>query len=373
MYCIPSVDVYVIGAGGGSIARIDAAHVLRVGPQSAGADPGPACYNKGGEWPTVTDADLVLGYLNPDYFLGGEIKLHPELARKAIKEKIADPLKIDVIEAAVAIDHIVNSNMADGIRMVTVRRGEDPRRYNLVTAGGAGPVHAVRLAQEMEISKILIPKQSSVFCPMGMLSTDLRHDFTRTYMSQTEKANPDTVNRLYQEMEAEGNELLAEEGIAMKDREFYRSAEVRYVGQIHEVEAEVPKGTLTLMSLQDMENAFHERHETLYSYKEVGSPTAIQSLRLVAIGKLVRLSVVKEERAKEDCSKAIKARRKVYFAEYGEYIETPIYDDLRLAYGNTIEGPGIVEQATTTVVVPPKNKLEVDEYGNYIINTIREG
>ena len=310
VYCIPSVDVYTIGAGGGSIAWCDIGGVLRVGPQSAGADPGLACYGKGGEKPTVTDADLILGYLNPDYFLGGEVKLFPELAKKAIKEKIADPLHISVTEAAAAINRIVNSKMADGIRMVTVRRGEDPRQYVLATAGGAGPNHAVRLAQEMRISKLLIPRHSSVFCSMGMLSTDLRHDFTRTYMSRTAEADPAAVNQLYEEMEAEAHMLLGEEGIAKKDRMFHRSAEVRYLGQIHEVEADVPNETLTRDSLKAMEAAFHDKHEALYSYKEVGSPTEVQSLRLVAFGKLRRPSPVKQEKATSDASRAIKGKRR---------------------------------------------------------------
>ena len=367
VYCIPSVDVYTIGAGGGSIAWHDIAGVLRVGPQSAGADPGPACYGKGGEEPTVTDADLVLGYLNPDYFLGGEMKLYPDLAEKAIKEKLADPLSMSVTEAAAAINRIVNSKMADGIRMVTVRRGEDPRQYVLATAGGAGPNHAVRLAQEIQISRVMIPRQSSVFCSIGMLSTDLRHDFTRTYMSRTEDADPDAINRLYEEMEEEAHRMLGEEGVEERDREFHRSAEVRYQGQIHEVEADVPGGPLSRDSLKAMEDAFHDKHETLYSYKEEDSPTEIQSLRMVAFGKLRRPSPVRQESATDDVSTALKTNRKVYFEEHGDYIETPVYDELGLKYGHTIEGPAIIEPATTTLLLPPKTKLEVDEFGNYIV------
>jgi len=367
VYCIPSVDVYTIGAGGGSIAHLDAAGVLRVGPASAGADPGPACYKISGKEPTVTDADVVLGYLNPDYFLGGEIKIYPELAYNAIKEKIADPLGMSVAQAAASIYHVINTNMADAIRMITVRRGEDPRRFVVVTAGGAGPVHAIRLAQEMEISTIFIPRESSVFCPLGMISTDLRHDFTRTYLRRTEKADPEEMTKLYQEMETEASKLLEEEGIKTENRVFHRSVDMHYVGQVHELEAEVPNGVLKKEDFQSIANNFHNRHETLYSYKEPESPTEIQSLRLTAFGKLARPSIKKIEKAKTASSVAIKSKRKVFWSEYGDYVDTTIYDYLKLLYGHRIEGPCIIEQKNTTIVVPPKTKVELDEYGNYII------
>jgi N-methylhydantoinase A len=220
----------------------------------------------------------------------------------------------------------------------------------------------------MQISRVMIPRQSSVFCSIGMLSTDLRHDFTRTYMSRTEDADPDAINRLYEEMEDEAHRMLGEEGVEEKDRDFHRSAEVRYLGQIHEVEAEVPDGTLTHDSLKAMADAFHDKHETLYSYKEEDSPTEIQSLRMVAFGKLRRPSPVRQEKATEDVSTALKTKRKVYFEEHGDYIETPVYDELSLKYGHTIEGPAIIEPATTTLLLPPKTKLEVDEFGNYIVS-----
>jgi N-methylhydantoinase A len=243
---LPLIDIHTIGAGGGSIAWLDKMKALHIGPQSAGADPGPACYGKGGEEPTSTDADLVLGYLNPDYFLGGEIKLNLELAKKAIKEKIADPLGIDIYEAAKAIRTIIDHNMVDGISVVSVQRGEDPRKYALVAAGGAGPVHAASLARTLDIKKIMIPRSSSIFCALGSVIADLRHDFVRSVIVRSNLADPEMLNSIFKEMEELGNTYLEQEGIPKEDRYYQRSMDMRYKGQFHEVEVPLDEKEVNL-------------------------------------------------------------------------------------------------------------------------------
>ena len=218
VYCIrlPMVDVWTIGAGGGSIAWLGKGNSLHVGPQSAGATPGPAAYRKGGTEPTTTDADFVLGYLNPNFYLGGEFPISLDLAKQSIKERIADPLGIDVVEAARSVVKILNSAMVDAISAVSVRRGEDPRRYTMVAAGGAGPVHAPALAKALRIRKIIIPRLSSVFCAMGGVISDLRHDFVRTVNWRTNQVSYDELNTVYEELEQEGHELLEREKISAK-------------------------------------------------------------------------------------------------------------------------------------------------------------
>ncbi|NIV98475.1 hydantoinase/oxoprolinase family protein, partial [Candidatus Saccharibacteria bacterium] len=214
---LPLIDVHTIGAGGGSIAWLDKMNVLHVGPQSAGADPGPVCYGKGGTEPTSTDADLVLGYLNPEYFLGGEMSVDVELARKAIKEKIADPLGMDVVEAARSIRKVIDHSMSDAISQVSVERGEDPRKYTLVAAGGAGPVHVADLAKPLGISQILISRTSSIFCALGSIIADLRHDLVRSVVAKTNQVNADSLNNAFGKMKTEGDAYLEREGIVPND------------------------------------------------------------------------------------------------------------------------------------------------------------
>jgi len=362
----PRVDVHTIGAGGGSIAWIDEFNVLHVGPQSAGADPGPACYGKGSMKPTVTDADLVLGYLNPDYFLGGEIKLKPDLAYKAIKENIADPLGIDVSEAAKSIVAIADHNMTDAIAMVSVRRGEDPRKYTLVTAGGAGPVHAARLAKELRIRKILIPRFSSIFCALGSIISDIRHDFVTSVVSRVSELDIDEMRELAAKLKKEADQVLDREGIKPENRYYNYSWDMRYEGQYHEIDVPIDESELTKEGLQRIIERFHERHEALYGYRDVTDMEVI-NFRLAAFGRVVKPSRKKQAFVSEDASKHIKAERDVYFFEIGDYTRTPIYDGDALEVGNKITGPAVIEQRTTTIVVPPKALLEVTEYGDYVM------
>lgn len=363
---LPMVDVRTIGAGGGSIAWLDSMPTLHVGPQSAGADPGPACYGKDGNEPTVTDADLVLGYLNPDYFLGGEIRLDNKLAEKAIKEKIADPLGMDMFEAARSIVAIADHTMVDEISAVSVQQGEDPREYVLVAAGGAGPVHAANLAKELGIRRILVPRSSSIFCALGSIIADIRHDFVKSVTVRTDLAELDVLRNAFDEMETKGNDYLEREGIAKQDRYYQYSMDMKYKGQFREMGVTMSPSELTKEGIEQIVERFHERHETIYAYRDE-EVTEVVNVRLAAYGKVITPSRKEHTFTTRDASKHQKGTREVFFSEDGGFVSTPIYDGDNMEYGNVIEGPAIVEQATTTIVVPFKASLELTPYLDFMM------
>ena len=363
---LPLIDVHTIGAGGGSIAWLDKMNVLHVGPQSAGAVPGPVCYNKGGTEPTSTDADLVLGYLNPDYFLGGEMSVDIETARTAIKEKIADPLGIDVITAARSIRKVIDHSMSDAISQVSVERGEDPRKYTLVAAGGAGPVHVADLARPLGINQILISRTSSIFCALGSIIADLRHDLVRSVVVKTSQAGADKLNITFREMKTVGDGYLEREGIVADDRYYGKSIDMRYKGQFHEVELPISEAELTDEGIESIVEDFHKKHEELYAYRDIVE-TEMINLRLAAYGKVVTPSRKAIVEKSSDAAKYVKGKRDVYFEKKFGFVPTTIYDGDNMVAGNIVEGPAIIEQKTTTVVVPPMARLEVTEYGDYLV------
>jgi N-methylhydantoinase A len=365
---LPMVDVHTIGAGGGSIGWLDAMNVLHMGPASAGADPGPACYGKGGTEPTSTDADLVLGYLDPEYFLGGEMSVDLALAENAIKEKIADPLGLTVVEAAKAMRKIVDHGMSDAISEVSVQRGEDPRRYALVAAGGAGPVHIASLAQVLNIKKILIPRSSSIFCAIGSIIADLRHDLVTSVVAKTNEADLDLLNGVFGDMKAVGDGYLGREGIEEKDRYYSKSVDMRYLGQFHEVELPISEAELNQDEVAQIVRDFHKKHEELYAYSEPESATEMINLRMATFGKVVPPArKTHSGGAVMDASRHIKGKRDVYFEEKFGFVPTFIYVGDDMEVGNIVEGPAIIEQSTTTIVVPPGARLDVTEYGDYLM------
>ncbi|MBV9941672.1 MAG: hydantoinase/oxoprolinase family protein [Solirubrobacterales bacterium] len=362
----PVVDIHTIGAGGGSIAWIDSGGLLAVGPKSAGADPGPACYGRGGTEPTVTDADLLLGYLDADFFHGGELRLDIDAARNAIGA-LCEPLGMDATEAAAGIYRVVNANMAAALGVVSVQRGYDPREFVLVVAGGAGPIHAAQIARELEIPLILIPRQSSVYCAVGMLISDLQHDYVRTYARDLDQVDLAEVGGLYRDMAADARATLVGEGMDDDRIELRFSADLRYVGQFNEVEVPALNGTGdTEPRLGDMVAAFNERHDTLYGYSMPGAPVELINLRVSARGVTDKPGFSRGEPGEADPSAARKSSRRAYFD--GEFVEVPVYDGLRLLAGNVVSGPAIVEQPTTTIVVPADAELDCDEHNNYLIH-----
>jgi len=364
---LPMLNIVTIGAGGGSIGWIDEGGLLRMGPQSAGAKPGPACYDLGGGLPTCTDADLLLGYLNKDYFAGGKMPLNEEKAVKAIKTDIADKLKMDLMEAAAGMYHVINVNMAAGVREVSVKRGHDPRDFPLVVAGGAGPNHACMIALELEIPVMIIPKESSIFCAAGMLMSDLQHHFVRTYAIPLEQLDPKRFQSFFQEMEDEGSLLLKSEHIPKNRIEFIYSLDMRYTKQYHEVNVAVSREEIYRGKLIAIANKFHPEHNRLYGYclEEVGTPIEVINLRLKCIGRTDKPKFLRMKHTGADPAKAYKKKRKVYLPTKKRFQMVSVFDGDKLRYGNKIEGPAIIEQVNTTTFVSPEFSVVCDAYGSF--------
>jgi N-methylhydantoinase A len=364
---LPMLNIVTIGAGGGSIGWIDEGGLLRMGPQSAGAKPGPACYNLGGEYPTCTDADLVLGYLDKDYFAGGKLPLSEEKAVHAIKTHIGDKMGMDVIEAAAGMYHVINVNMAAGVREVSVKRGEDPREFPLVVAGGAGPSHACMIALELEIPIMIVPKESSIFCAAGMLMSDLQHNFVRTHVSPLENLNPKKLRQLFEGMEKEGAALLRSEHIPKDRIQFKYSIDMRYVKQYHEVNVVITQDEVRRGRMDSIAKKFHPEHNRLYGYslEEVGTPIEVINFRLTCVGRTDKPRFRKMKYTGPDPSFAFKRKRKVYLPGKKGFKPVPVFDGDLLKYGNKIEGPAIIEQVNTTTFVSPEFSVLCDAYGSF--------
>jgi N-methylhydantoinase A len=366
---LPMLNVVTIGAGGGSIGWIDDGGLLRMGPQSASSDPGPACYNLGGEEPTCTDADLVLGYLDPGFFAGGRIPLNFAKAAEAIQEKIGNPMGYDLYEAAAGMYRVINVNMAAAVREVAVKQGRDPRDFPLVVAGGAGPNHACMIALELESPVLIVPRESSIFCAVGMLMSDLKHNFVRTYAVRLQDPNLGVFHRLFQEMREEGERLLIAEGVERNEIECRYSLDLRYVNQYHEVEVFVSELEVEGFDIDSMAAKFHPAHNALYGYslEEQGTPIELINLRLAVIVRTEKPKFQEEDYAGENPSDAYKRSRNVFLPTENAFREVAVFDGLKLRYGNRIEGPAIVEQVNTTTLVSPEFHLMADRYGSFTV------
>jgi N-methylhydantoinase A len=364
---LPMLNVVTVGAGGGSVGWIDDGGLLRMGPQSAGAHPGPACYDRGGELPTCTDADLLLGYLDKDYFAGGRIPLNMDKARFAVENYIAKPLKLDLYEAAIGMYNVINVNMAAAIREVSIKQGYDPRDFPLLVAGGAGPNHACMFASELEIPVMIVPRESSIFCAAGMLRSDLKHDFVRTWVALLKETEPATVRKIFAEMQSDGDRLLLAEGIPRNRINYRFSVDLRYVRQYHEVNLAITAEDLLLETLDTIAGRFHQQHNALFGYSLEDEDTAVEliNLRLMCIGKTQKPVFQEEDYDGADASKGIKSRRRIFLPLQKHQKEINVYDGLRLKFGNRIAGPAIVEQVNTTTFVTPEYNLMVDKYGSY--------
>jgi N-methylhydantoinase A len=378
---VPVIELIEIGAGGGSVARIDRMGLLKVGPDSAGADPGPACYALGGREPTVTDADLVLGYLDPDFFLGGRMRLDVEAARRAIADKVAGPMGIDLARSAWNIHLVVNENMAAAARIHGIERGKDLRTYPLFAFGGAGPVHAWHVGRILKVPRVLVPFGAGAASALGLLSAPLAFDFVRTASQRLDQADWASIDRLFEEMEAEGRAVLRDAGIADADMRFRRSAEMRYAGQGHEVEGPVPAGALGSGSLAALTAGFEDAYRALYHRTPMGVPIEALNWRLVVSGPEAaaggeisgpiisggpsnrREATLQRSPlgATVDQIKAVPKRtRRAYFPDAGGYVETPVYDRYGLAPGMEFAGPAIIEERESTTVIGPGARIRVD-------------
>ena len=363
----PVIDLVEIGAGGGSIAWVDSGGILRVGPRSAGAEPGPVCYGQGGSEPTVTDANLVLGRLQPDHFLGGRLTLEVEAARRAIQEKCADGLGMGVVEAAYGIVEIANAAMVNALRLVSVQRGYDPRQFALVAFGGAGPVHANRLAAEMEMPTTIIPPSPGTTSALGLLVTDLKHDYTATMIERLDRLDLAAVEGTYRKLEAQGRETLAREGVSARDIGCLWQADLRYVGQSYELNIPWAENRIDPSQVQRAAERFHREHDRAYGFSAPEEPVELVNLRLVAVGRIRKPGLRQRKATGRDLSSALKATASVYFAESGGYVPCPLYDRYRLEPGHRIEGPAVVVELDSTTVIHPGCRAEVDSHDNLIL------
>jgi N-methylhydantoinase A len=363
---VPVIEMIEIGAGGGSIARVDKLGLLKVGPDSAGAEPGPVCYDGGGAEPTVTDADLVLGYLSPDYFLGGKMHLNLEKARRAIEEKIARPLKVDLLRAAWGIHQVVNENMANAARIHLVEKGRDPRDYNLIAFGGAGPVHAYRVAERLKLKTLVCPLAAGVTSAFGMLTAPLAFDFVQSYVTSLSDLDFAVLERLYADMEERGRDLLAAAGVE-GDITLTRSADMRYLHQGFEIRVPLPSGRLTKDDLPALRRSFAEEYERLYKRLNPGVEIEVVNWRLVASGPQPQITLPEPDAAGRSLTAARKGERPVYLPEHNSFVPCGVYDRYLLPVGTSFSGPAIVEERECTVVIGSHACANVDEEQNLVI------
>jgi N-methylhydantoinase A len=349
---LPSLDIVTLGAGGGSIARVDDGGILQVGPESAGAEPGPACYGRGGGDATVTDASVVLGYLDPENFLGGRARLDRGAAETALA-RTGERLGIDAVRAAEGVHRVVNTQMAEGVRLATVRRGVDPRRFALLTFGGAAGLHATELARQLGLARVVVPRLASVLSAWGMLATELRLEIIRTHIGDTSALDVDALRRLYEEMEAEGRRRLA----AWFDGPVrcVRSADMRYGEQIFEIDVALDGIDFDAPDpMQRIKRAFEARHEELYTYSLKEQDPVLVNARVAAVGMLPALP--REPLAEAGAASPPTGGRRIFL---GEWLEAPVFDFDRLAAGQEVQGPAIIESATTTVLLRPGDAATV--------------
>ena len=365
---LPVIELIEIGAGGGSIARVDSLGLLTVGPASAGADPGPACYGRGGQDPTVTDADLVLGYLDPAFFLGGRMRLDLDAARAAIETGVARPLGLSVTEAAWGIHQIVNENMANAARIHAVEHGKDPRLFPVFAFGGAGPVHASGVSAILQSRAFIVPPGAGVGSAIGFLTAPLAFDFTRTGMQRLDDCDWARVNGMLADMEREGAALLRKAGVAPDEIVVVRRVDLRYVGQGHEVTVPLADGELQPSGLPLVLARFGDAYAQLYGRAAGDMPLEALTWRVTVRGPRPTLDVRgRARRLGSDAAAALKGTRAVYFRQLGGYQPTPVYDRYRLGPGALLDGPAIVEERESTVVVGPGTRASVDDYLNLLV------
>jgi N-methylhydantoinase A len=366
---IPMLDIVTIGAGGGSIAWLDAGGALKVGPESAGANPGPACYGFGGALPTVTDANVVLGRMNPQRILGGRMRLKTEAAETSIRSHIAQPASLSLLGAASGIVDVVNANMVRAMRLVSVERGYDPRELTMVVFGGAGPVHAVALAQELGIPRILVPPSPGTLCSLGLLVTDIRIDLVRSRLLKPSVETLSSMVSTFKELEEEGRTALEKEDVPAHQRRLSRWIEARYQRQNYELPISVEDQDLTETGISGLIEKFHAEHRRLYGYARPEAPVEFVNFRLTAIGELPKAPIPLRPMRDGAGSQPVPfGTRDVYFQEVGCLTPTPLYRRDDLYASDRLNGPAVIEQMDATTLIPPGLRLTVDRYSNLIID-----
>ncbi|WP_412518722.1 hydantoinase/oxoprolinase family protein [Staphylococcus simulans] len=358
---VPVVDIVEIGNGGGSIAWFDDSGSIKVGPKSAGAEPVPIAYGKGGTEPTTTDANLLLGRLNLQNF---DTDVSIDTLKKQFEQAITQHLDVDLDTAAMGIVKIANSNMLNALKLISVRKGYDPRDFTMVAIGGGGPMHAQDLARELGVKKVIVPSASSVFASWGMLMSDLRHDYSQTYVVNTEQLDYQHINNTYQAMIDEAHDTLKQEAVDKQRIVVTKSIDLRYVGQDHPVEVSVPFDSLTETNTDEVIKAFHRKHEQLYTYTLEDNGIEVVNVKVSVLGKINK-PVIKKAEPKS--GNPIKAQREVYFEESG-WEKVNVYDRDTLPIHETIHGPAVIEETSTTIPLNPGDHLVKDDYGNLLIH-----
>ncbi|MFH1130501.1 MAG: hydantoinase/oxoprolinase family protein [Pseudomonadota bacterium] len=363
---LPMLAITTIGAGGGSIGWIDEGGLLRMGPQSAGALPGPACYGRGGEKPACTDADLLLGYLDPKFFAGGKLPLDVGRAQKAIETHIAKPLGLDVEQAAAGMYRVINANMAHGVREITVERGLDPREFPMVIAGGAGALHGCMIAEELEIPTLLVPNAASILCAAGMLLSDLQHDFVRSHISSFDHLDAAKLQGLVTEMVTEGTEQLAREGVDKSKIVHEVALDLRYLKQYHEVTLPVSIEAIEKVNLNAVAKDLHAEHNRLYGYDLATEGTTLEliNVRVRSLGKTEKPTLPQLAEGSADSRHALKGHRRAFVPEKNSFEKTPVFDGHKLLSGNHVEGPALIERTDTTIFVSANYAATVDKLGS---------
>ena len=361
---VPVIDLAEVSAGGGSIAWVDRAGSLRVGPKSAGADPGPVCYARGGTEPTVTDCNLLLGYLDKGSLLAGELPIDHAAAAAAIAKRLAEPLGVDARSAAAAVIDVVNHAMAEALKIVSVQRGHDPREFVLAAFGGAGPLHAAALATELGIGEIVCPPIPGAFSALGLIGTDLKRDYVRTVYTTTASADPAALDAVFAALETEGSAMLDRAGVAREQRRFERSVDARYERQSYELSIATPPRALDAAALAEIADAFHDRHRLTYGHDNRSEPVQLVSVRVAAIGAIPPLLV--RDRTAPAGSNAVKSTREVWFRQTGA-IPASVYDRRRMPAGLVAPGPAIIESLESTILVPPEWQARMSEDGFVVL------
>jgi N-methylhydantoinase A len=364
---IPVLDIVEVGTGGGSIAYLDEGGALHVGPKSSGAEPGPASYGRGGQEPTVTDANVILGRLSPEAFMGGDMELDRAAAEQALRKRIARPLGVDLRRAAAGMLEVATSSMANAVRQVTLQRGMDPRDFTLFAYCGGGPLHGTAVARELGIRTVIIPQAPGLFSAMGMLLADLRRDYVQTLFARLDELDMATLEREFKVLEAEGSTALAQSGINTDQVIFERAADMRYVGQEHTVSVRLPAQFMHETDRTVIKRLFDEAHQQRYSHSAPAESADVVSIRVSAIGQLSKPRLPRiANGGVEPLEGAYKGSRRIAFAGQPDH-ETAVYERAELLAGNVIDGPAVIEEAASTTVVEPGDRLRVNEYGHLVI------
>lgn len=367
---VPVIEMIEIGAGGGSIAHVDGLGLLKVGPESAGAEPGPACYGRGGKDPTVTDANVVLGYLDPHYFLGGAMALDATAAHRAIEQRLANRLKLSTVDAARGIYEVVNQNMISATKVHIAERGEDPRKFYLVAFGGAGPAHGYELARALRMKGVVVPPNAGNTSAMGLVTTAASFDFARSYVMRLDRIRWDDLRAVFEPMVSEGQARLHEAGVDPTGPrvEVVRRMDLRHKGQGYEITVDIPNDLYRRASVEELRALFYDRYEEKYGHAHRNLPVELITCRATVSGPAPRVPPLPAPSASGTADRARKTMRPVYFGESGTYVDTPVFDRYRLSQGTSLSGPAVIEERECTVIAGPGCTVRVDTYGNLFLD-----